>query len=303
MSQKETPIYMGSVKNVFRRKKGTLDFEHTDFFSVFDIGRHPQAIPDKGIALCKCAVQSFKIAKALGIRTHFVEQIDERTIRVLEFLVPDKNLTPEDRNYVIPIEWIDRQRVAGSIERAFKKGTKKPTDYGFATDDPPALGTPFPYPVHDLTTKREAVDREIGKKEACEIAGLTDLDVEYIWRQTDKLNGGFNLAAHIANFLRPDGKKEWAFDQDRQIVLADSAGTMDEDRYWPIAEFKNGNVVNYSKEYIRQLFVDNGFFAEVQAARDAGKALPPYPDLTEDEIEECSRRYTEFADSYSRVSV
>lgn len=46
-----TPIYTGSVKNLFEAGKGTLEFEFTDAYSVFDWGRMPDALEGKGEAL------------------------------------------------------------------------------------------------------------------------------------------------------------------------------------------------------------------------------------------------------------
>src|SRR3989344_5780846 len=153
------PFHDGSVKTLHDFGYGTMAFRFTDRWSVFDVGPHHQAIPGKGKAVCDCAVQSFKIAASVGVPTHFLEQLDPVTIRVKKLeVITYRPLTQNDCNCVVPIEWIFRFRVAGSIDRAFRSnpgssGYKDPRHYGFATSGPPAVGTPFPWPVHQFTTK------------------------------------------------------------------------------------------------------------------------------------------------------
>src|SRR3989344_4614374 len=130
-------IHRGSVKEKYRVEPGKLAFVFSDRFSAFDIGPHPQTIPGKAEAVCACAVRSFKIARQVGVPTHFIEQIDDVTILVKEAqVITDRPLSTQDTNYVVPVEWISRFRVAGSIDRDFREGRKMPTDYGFPTDNP-----------------------------------------------------------------------------------------------------------------------------------------------------------------------
>lgn len=130
-------LYEGSSRDVYRIEGGMLAFHFKDTFSVFDIGMHPQTIPGKAEALCECAVHSFKNAKAIGIETHFVEQTGPRSILVEEMATeawePDQ---PKGR--LIPLEFITRFAVAGSLLRDFKKGKRnRPT-----TALPPMMSSP-----------------------------------------------------------------------------------------------------------------------------------------------------------------
>jgi len=171
-------IRHGSAKNIYRVDDNSIAFRFTDHFSVFDIGRMPDEIPGKAAAVCACAVKSFRVAEEIGVPTHFLEQLDPLTVRVREAqIITDCDLTESDTSYVVPIEWIYRLRVAGSIDRDFRSKKKKPTDYGFPSDDPPAVGTPFPWPVHMSTTKFEVTDREIDEEEAGRMAGLSRKDM------------------------------------------------------------------------------------------------------------------------------
>ena len=59
-----------------------------------------------------------------------------------------------------------------------------------------------------------------------------------------------------------------------------------------------GSVVHYSKEYLRQIFIANGYFARLEAARAAGEPEPDYPDFTPEQIAGVSRRFTIVAETY-----
>ena len=139
----------GSSKNIYRADKESLVFKFTDNFSVFDVGRSPFPIPGKGEAICACAVQSYLIAESVGIPTCFIEQVSDTMVRIREAtLITDRPLTATDENCLVPAEWIYRLHVAGSIDRDFRSGKKIPENYGLPAGIMPAVGTPFPYPIH-----------------------------------------------------------------------------------------------------------------------------------------------------------
>lgn len=301
----ELPIvHTGSVKIIRRDSEKVLAFEHTDKFSVFDCGPHPQEIPEMGVNLCRMNVSSFKVAQALKIPTHFIAKKDERTIFVREFATPkDRPLNPGETDVMLPLEWIDRSHVSGSLRRAFLESKKKPTDYGFRSDDRyiiPTEGDPLPFPVHECTTKWEKVDRPLTVKEATVlIGGITEVEWHRSWAIIDRLNGALSLAAKAAGFTRLDGKKELAFSgPKRQIVVIDAFGNPHEDRYAPTLRLEQGEVIHFSKEFLRQLFIKNGFFATVKEARKANQPDPPYLPLPAEDILEASRRFKILADAY-----
>ncbi len=91
----------GSAKNIYDVPGDAtlLDFEMTDDFSVYDVGKSPQKIPGKAKALCDAAVRTFEIADALGIPNIYRGRIDDITIRVLRAeVITDRPLTATDRN-------------------------------------------------------------------------------------------------------------------------------------------------------------------------------------------------------------
>ncbi|MFA4817964.1 MAG: phosphoribosylaminoimidazolesuccinocarboxamide synthase [Parcubacteria group bacterium] len=294
-------IRPGSAKDLYRVDKKSIAFRFNDSFSVFDVGRSKDKIPGKGAAICACAVKSFEIAKMIGIPTHFMEQIDETTIRVREMkIITDRPLTLKDSNYVVPAEWIDRIRAAGSIIRAFKEGTKKPEDYGLLKGKIPAEGTPFPHPIEHTTTKFENVDRDIIMAEVCRLGGITLKDYDEFWSIIHRLNGAIDLEMIRAGFIRLDGKKECGMGPDRRKMIVDVFGTQDEDRPSKIVD---GKIIHYSKEYPRQIFIEMGYYEQVKRARKKGYHVPLIPRLSKDHLAEISRRYLLVAKEYAGVKI
>jgi len=303
MKLKKLPfIREGSAKNIHRVDKTDIAFRFTDWFSVFDVGRASYGIPGKAQAMCACAVKSFEIAKEIGIPTHFVEQIDDITIRVKEAqIIANRALTVIDENYVVPSEHIYRLYVAGSIFRDFRSGKKKPENYGLPAGIIPEVGTPFPYPIHMFTTKFEDIDRELTDEETCTLCGLTIKDRDQYWSMIDRLMGACSLEMARAGFALLDGKCEPIMGPGRIKMIGDVFCTPDEDRPVPLDKLQQGVVQHYSKEYIRQLFIEMGYKAELDKARDEHRPDPPIPPLTEAEIAEISFRYQKVAEAYSGV--
>jgi phosphoribosylaminoimidazole-succinocarboxamide synthase len=294
-------IKPGSAKDIYRVDKKSLAFRFNKLFSVFDVGRSKDEIPGKDIALCACAVRSFEIAKQIGVPTHFMEQLDEITIRVKEFkIITDRPLTLKDTNYVVPIEWIDRERVAGSIRRSFVDGTKNPEDYGLRKGKIPEEGALFPYPIEHPTTKFEDVDRDITVAEVCRLGGITLKDYDEFWSMIHRLNGAIDLKMFEAGFIKLDGKKECGMGPRRRKMIVDVFGTPDEDRPSKIID---GEVIHYSKEYPRQIFIEMGYYNAVNKARKLKRRVPPIPRLLEDQIAEISWRYRQVARAYAGVNI
>jgi phosphoribosylaminoimidazole-succinocarboxamide synthase len=290
-------IRNGSSKDIYRVDKKTLAFRFNDYFSVFDVGRSRDTIPGKGEAICRCAIKSFEIAATIGVPTHFIEQIDKVTIRVQEAqIITNRPITEKDENYMVPIELIYRLKVAGSFDRDFRSGKKKPEDYGLPAGIIPEVGTPFPWPIRYRTTKFEHIDRELSDEEACTMSGITMKDLDEFWYMDLMLDGAITYAMKRAGFDDFDGKKELIMGPGRMKKFGDVFGTPDEDRPYKII---NGEIVHYSKEFIRQIFIENGYYAKLKAARAKGRKDPAIPRLTKKQIAEIARRYQTFASAYS----
>ena len=79
--------------------------------------------------------------------------------------------------------------------------------------------------------------------------------------------------------IHVDGKKEFALGPNRKVVLVDTFGTLDEDRWWDAEAYANGECIELSKEFVRTHYIETGHQANLKAARDAGTTDPPIPEL------------------------
>jgi phosphoribosylaminoimidazole-succinocarboxamide synthase len=99
--------------------------------------------------------------------------------------------------------------------------------------------------------------------------------------------------------IHVDGKKEFALGPGRVPVLVDSFGTLDEDRWWDAEEYEKGNIVQLSKEFVRQHYISTGHQEALRLARDAGTEDPPIPALPQQVIDDTASLY---ASMYERLT-
>ena len=108
------------------------------------------------------------------------------------------------------------------------------------------------------------------------------LKIDSIINKTVKKNG----------LIHVDGKKEFAMDSGREPLLVDSFGTADEDRWWDLKKYEDGEIVQLSKEFVRQYYRASGYYDELTTAREKGIAEPEIPALPEDMVRQVSELYT-----------
>ena len=86
-------------------------------------------------------------------------------------------------------------------------------------------------------------------------------------------------------------KKEFALGPGRVPVLVDSFGTLDEDRWWDLDAYDGGEIVQLSKEFVRQHYIETGHQESLRLARDAGEEDPPIPALPQSVIDDTAALY------------
>ena len=128
-------------------------------------------------------------------------------------------------------------------------------------------------------------------KEALRISGLTEDEMEHIRRTILKLDRRIASEVSQRELIHVDGKKEFAFDKDRMLLLIDTFGTSDEDRWWDAEAFANGNIVELSKEFVRQHYRKTGYFDALEQARTGSRPEPEIPSLPEDMVRRTSELY------------
>ncbi|OYT55681.1 MAG: phosphoribosylaminoimidazolesuccinocarboxamide synthase [Candidatus Aenigmarchaeota archaeon ex4484_14] len=278
----------GKVKDVYELDEDSLKFVFSDRISVFD-KIIPSEIPRKGETLCKTSAFWFEKLEKKNIKTHFINLDGQNAMNVKKFRILERP-TSKDNNYFIPLEIICRWFVAGSLFDRIKRGEVKSEELGFAPDHIVKYGDKLPAPFIEFTTKLEKVDRELTEEEAAELAGLKKEDIKRIKELVIKIDQIIKKQVEKNNLIHVDGKKEFAFDESRELVVVDTFGTADEDRWWDKNEYDKGNIVEISKEFVRQHYRKTGYKKILDAARKSGKDIP-IPPLPNNLIKETSKLY------------
>lgn len=286
----------GKVKEVYDMGE-TLLFVFTDQISVFD-KVIPSLVPDKGESLARTSAYWFERASNLQIPNHLLEFRNRKEMIVKKFEIIEGKASKDKKSYLVPLEFIVRYYVAGSLLDRIEKGKTRFQDLGFRST--PKHGDKIPDPLFEMTTKFEKTDRLLDISEAKEIGGLSDQDVEAIRETIFKVDREINSTALSRGLIHADGKKEFALDDERQPVLVDTFGTADEDRFWEKEDYeKNGTMVERSKEFVRQYYRKMGYYQKLSEARSRNLEEPPIPPLPSDILQETSLLYKKL---YERIT-
>ena len=285
-------IRKGKVKEVYEDTGDTLRFIFTDQISVFD-KIIPTKIPHKGETLNRTSAHWFGVAEDLGILTHFIESPSPTEMRVkkVDIIRDYKQLGPNTKSYLIPLEFICRHYAAGSLLDRLKAGKVAPEEVGFPEGHAVKYGEPLPQPFFEVTTKLEEVDRKLSIEDAMQISGLTRQEYDGVKETTLKIDERMARDLKPRGLLHADGKKEFAFDSNRDLMLIDTFGTADEDRFWDARSYEEGKLVELSKEFVRQHYRTSGYLEKLEAARDTKKPEPDIPPLSEEMALQVSKVY------------
>ncbi len=289
------PKYLrrGKVKEVYEVSPTELEFRFTNDISVFD--KHiPSEIPHKGETLAATATHWFELCGRLGIPHHFLRRSGPTAMRVrrVEVVPHPQSLGPHPKNYLVPLELIVRYYVAGSLWDRLKAGKVTAEALGFPAGKTVAYGEPLPEPHFEVTTKLEKVDRLLTRAEALELAAIDRGQLETLRETSLRIDAAMAREIAPRGLLHVDGKKEFAVDHDGVLMVVDTFGTADEDRFWDKDAYDRGRQVDFSKEFVRQHYRASGYFDSLQKARESGEAEPPIPALPPLLVDEVSRLYT-----------
>ncbi len=263
---------------------GRGSFRFTDDYSVFDWGKMPDEIPDKGASLCTMGAFNFELLEAAGVPTHYRGVIRDgepldvdtaldrggapREMAIDLAQVPDLPFDEREgydygayheaagSNYVVPLEVVFRNRVgAGSSLRS----RTEPDEHGLDHGAWPEGAVDLPEAVVEFSTKYEAQDRYLDPTEADRIAGAAELaELEALAREVNRV---VTERATETGFVHQDGKVECVY-HDGDLLVADVVGTFDENRF-----SHDGQQV--SKEVLRQYHkrTQPGWVEAVSAAK------------------------------------
>lgn len=281
---------MGSVKDLHViqkpkvNKPGLGRFIFSDRYSVFDWGEMPDHITDKGAALCIITAHFFeKLGSEVGIASHYLGLVENdqprklddlrhpsqilqcKLVRVVRPILRDgiydySPVKAEQSNYLIPLEVIFRNSLpaGSSVFKRLKNGSLKLEDLGFRSIPEP--GTRLEKPLLDVSTKLESIDRYISWNEALQISGLTENELSTLQRYTMEINDFITRETERLGLYHEDGKVEFAFDENRNIILVDALGTPDECRF-------TYEGIPVSKEVARIFYRKTRWYQEVEEAK------------------------------------
>ena len=269
---------MTSVKDFRIDEPATPDalgrgaFVFTDDYSVFDWGKMPDQIPDKGASLCAMGAFNFELLEDAGVPTHYRGVVRDGETVPLEAAidagdapremaidltqVPDLPFVGDEAedpsgydypayhadagdNYLIPLEIVFRNRVP--VASSLRTRTD-PADHGLAFETWPDEAVDLADPVVEFSTKYEEQDRYLDRADADRIAGAVDVDA--LADVARAVNRVVTDQAESAGMVHQDGKIE-CLSYEGEIRVADVVGTFDENRF-----SYDGQQV--SKEVIRQ---------------------------------------------------
>lgn len=289
------PKYLrrGKVKEVYEISPTELEFRFTDDISVFD-KMIPSQIPHKGETLARTAAHWFEMCGRLGVPNHFLGVTGPRSMRVrrVRVLTQPRTLGPKPRNYLVPLELIVRYFVAGSLWDRLRAGKTSPEAAGFSAGHSPQYGERLPEPMFEVTTKLEPVDRLLTLSEALSLSCLDRRQIDEVKERIFAIDAAMDREVRPRGLLHVDGKKEFGVDEEGRLMVVDTFGTADEDRFWDKDAYDRGRMVEFSKEFVRQHYRSTGYFDELQRAREGHRAEPPIPPLPPLLVDEASRLYT-----------
>ncbi len=287
-------VHKGSVKDIYEgNNSDELLFVFSDRISVYDCPI-PSEVPHKGEVVGRCAAHWFEVCKDLGIDTHYLG-MEDKAMRVKKVAIEaDPAKLKGSTKTLVPLECIVRHYIAGSFADRIKKG-KVSAEYASMKS-----GDRMPAPYFEVSTKLEPVDRLIDFEEATRLAALNEGEIETLRDMCLKIDEVMNAQALKNGLIHVDGKKEFGRNEHGGLMVVDVFGTPDEDRFWDAARFEEtGEMVDMSKEFVRNHYVEIGFKDAVYEARAKGIEEPKIPPMPESLIRDASEIYI---DLYERLT-
>ena len=261
------PFKRGKVKDIYEIDNDQLLFVFTDRVSAYDIVL-PSTIPRKGEVLCKLAAYWFDYLKV----PHHMARVEGPNRMVVRKLK------------MIPVECVVRGYLYGSLyERVVKGEVNLPVK--------PVNAAKLSEPYFDPTTKSDVKDEPVTVDQIVDEGWLDQEEIDALKERSISVYEKMSDRAEEAGFILADLKLEFGFDDESNIVLADSMGP-DEFRLWPKENYSPGkNQESYDKQPIRDWLTSVGYKKSLDEARKAGRPVPRAPDLPKSLIDETSKRY------------
>ena len=262
----------------------------SDRISAFDCIWHGEGgmngVPGKGAALNAISNHWFRLFRDKGLADSHILDIPHPLVWIVQKAQP------------VMIEAIARQYITGSMWRAYAEGERE--FCGIAIPDGLAQNQKLPELL--ITPSTKGILKGIPGVPAVDDANITRADIDahyqaFNFRSPDDvdlyerlLREGFDaISAELAKLdqIFVDTKFEFGYVKDGQgrdrLIYMDEVGTPDSSRIWDGAAYREGRVVENSKEGFRQLLLNhfpdpdillNKSRMEERAALACNNALP-----------------------------
>ncbi|PRY31773.1 phosphoribosylaminoimidazole-succinocarboxamide synthase [Spirosoma oryzae] len=267
----QTGFYRGKVRDVYSFPN-QLVMIASDRISAFDVVL-PRPVPHKGQVLNQTA-QFFLNATADVVPNWLLS-------------VPDPNVSIGLRCEPYAVEMVVRGYLAGHAWRQYRDGHR--TLCGVALPDGLRENDRLPQPIITPTTKaHEGHDEDISRDEILRQGIVSEAEYTQLEHYALALfERGTQMAAQRGLIL-VDTKYEFG-NHEGQVYLIDEVHTPDSSRYFYAdtyeANQRSGQAQKQlSKEFVREWLIANGF---------QGKVGQTVPDMSDEWINQISRRYVE----------
>ena len=242
--------YQGKVRELLQKDDNLFIF-HTDRLTAFD--KYIGMVPYKGAILSEISRFWLENVKDL-IPTHFDKSVNERVLKV-------KNCKP------VKAEVIVRGYMAGSMQRAYKKGVRE--FCGVTLTEGLTDFQKLPEAIITPTTKAAAFehDEDATPAELIEQGVCTQEEWNKISDMALKLFARGTEVYAEKGWILVDTKYEFGWDQDGNIVVIDEVHTPDSSRLWVKDSYQSRISAGeqpemLDKEIVRRFLIEKGFSGE-----------------------------------------
>jgi phosphoribosylaminoimidazole-succinocarboxamide synthase len=261
-----------------------------------------RGVPGKGAALNAISNHWFKLFRDQGLADSHILDVPHPLVWIVQKAKP------------VMIEAICRQYITGSMWRAYQKGERNfcgiALEDGLGRDEKLSnllitpstkgilTGIPGVPEVDDVNISRNDIEQNI---DAFKFQNINDVDVyERLLRE------GFNVISNELSKLDQifvDTKFEFGYVTDakgnEKLIYMDEVGTPDSSRIWDGPSYRNGKIIENSKEGFRQLLLNHFSDPEILLDKnrmDERNALARDNELPQSVIMQVSHTYVSLAE-------
>jgi phosphoribosylaminoimidazole-succinocarboxamide synthase len=278
----------------------------SDRISAFDCIWHGEnnmhGVPGKGAALNAISNHWFQLFKDQGLADSHILDIPHPFVWIVQKAKP------------VMIEAICRQYITGSMWRAYQNGER---DF-CGNQLPEGLSKDQPLPELIITPSTKGILTGIEGVPEVDDVNISRRDIEknyaaFNFRNTDDIDDyerllkeGYQVISDAlagVNQIFVDTKFEFGYVSDKngveKLIYMDEVGTPDSSRIWDEASYKNGQIVENSKEGFRQLLLNHFPEPDILLNKDRMKerqALAKDNVLPEHVLMDVSATYTALAE-------